>query len=1654
MSNISCQMELSSEGPSATKSQTADDLESNVCQFGKCKSREGNKTRGRDRGREGKVKAKSAGCEALTGQVHTRQRSIPTGLSNIDRNTHPCPSGLAGSEQKSSSCGPEQPTVEVKIKKENAITSKKIIILIDQYPMVTLCNIAQRCEAFSPDCGYVLPNVLKTKVVRCFKQDMRAEFPLGPGCLEHNKHERKIRQKKEFCPKVKSKKSIHRAQSLTEQQRRLNERTDAQTISSSATCSFLKSRTSEGSAPCSASSSLDDCTRKGECRTVIWDRDVEDDLGRGTCLIGAEIHRDKRIKLGDSVKDGMLPSAPDLERIGGKEPAKMESRDKEMSCDSQPCLERAVSGSSSFGAAVKENCAHKKPCGEIDDPTKTDATQMSPELFCQTNNVDTDELDSFTCQRVRAYFRKIQLSCARTYMSWPFSNSDRTPTARNTGSPAEPIDPSARDNSNSPLDQNQLVSSSNQTNNVVPDAPKDASSGSAHQFPHQNDENGEIILAEINGKRHGTMSSYSIEFAPQEASCTSDTDTLSNPSQRGRESGTEAVSDASSPVNRHEPDSSLSPPSPSAHALTDCETATAYSSMSSPFKHGGSSSLSATPSSLPPSPFLLKKVKGVKSADTHSVSASLTSSSTKCMVKAVEKALFSSEETQITSSSPSHNSDSFDSCQSSLLLPQDDQESGEGLLAGSSPLNHEPYYNTHPFNHVGVKEGLLHNILTETYSNEFMLSPMRSPVTSPHGHSRTSLRPRSPACSDEEEEEEDEISEDTSSHKMLPGCRMPQIVDGNNKNSKGYLEHGGEELDEVSETSSSNDEDVDDGNEEESQDGTDCEDDVEQGSNKSELLSDPKLKATRTSGALTEPCSSPSSDEVDGGDFRDGQPCSTREEESSLSGIVGSDKEAEDTRHSILDEFTAYEQDILLVDLIQDDSELFENLPQESLLKLGPNRVTKAPKSRPIGVVKMLLPRIDAASLVIKQRLTTVDHYCDSPDITEGDSRSWRPQCSSNPSTTHGNTWRATEKQNKDMSRPDANNNHVNRVLERSQPIQTVNSHNKHIPPLMTARIGPLMTKPANVTESRRQKSNAPQYCRQYFSESLSCNFKTCRFHHVPVEGDERLCIDTVTRFSTNPMCLQKAGAVFTGYYQNNSPGVYFSMMVLLSLLWTLLKAGMLSEVFSVLNVCLAHKIEPGPEFLLALFNIVREKGLMSVVPQLMQLTFKMASAGLVLSVDCFDCVKNTPEFQQTVNPNALVSVSGNDNAPFPEYLHLAHSIVEIELCTKQEDWRRMGDVFRSICQSFKHPNQVERICGRIAVVLLSESKDKLSLPFAAFAETVCQGEDEQSLIRSFLGRIGVSLMLRYHKTHQWAKGRRVVEVLSILKVNYSKLKGLFGNEDGASRCHLVTMATELLLLSGSLEGALNTLRENEWFLSSLPWPCEPADLESRTRVLMRLAERTSHRDTLEVLCNLPGLKEPNDFVDISKYGPPFNSYLQVCVDRQILPLAADTVDFMLCKKLPVDHALLQMLLYKLGKQSLWLRAREIFRHSLVMGYYPGVSAPPGFMALIVPCRLGEVELALTLEMLITVNATVIFHLSEATTSCLSITLKRTRSCESEYLAAGSRILSAACIAQPKLIVHYTAVNSSQEQVFTLDVSSARCWLRHNHLWANEVWTH
>ncbi|KAM3596517.1 uncharacterized protein V6R79_015969 [Siganus canaliculatus] len=1534
MSEMSCQFEPSKGSVAAcaaAKSSSGTRVKSI-----KCKPRQGNSRReprvahvarsGRDRGGEAQCQVKAGSADwdpqpaaANTGQVPTGTRSLPIGLPSADKNTKPgpaelgsegCPrrperavsSGLsccvcAPCKSLATSSKPEvlQSAVEFKTKQENSISpaSQKIIVWINKYPKVTLCDVAQQCHAFSPDCGYIVPNFLKTKVVHCFKRNMRAGSWFRPCCLGHdddnNKNPKGVLDKNGAF-------SLQPQKSLTKTRKHLKEHTQ--------TCNG----TYEDAAASSAPHIPGKCAKIGAHRASMGNRGVWERPEPGADLTDAWIYKNKRVRLASSTQTDF--------------------RDR-FSHDSHNKL----------------SSANKK-----ESPSMIDGVDVF--------EAGSEDPESFTCQRVRVYSRKNDCCCARTYMTWPFSNTERTRTQQNEDF-----------SSNQPLD------STFQKVLIGPFL------GTSFQVSERNDENGENVLAARNEKGRNSMSSDN-DLTPQlragrepAASPRSDSASFSSLSQNA----TDTTFASSLLVSGLQNDSSMSTMSPSALGLSDWETADTFSSMSSPLTHSGLSGLSAPPSSL-------LQDKGLESAD---------ASSSRSVRKASETPM-----TSRISSSPitPHSSDSFQSCESFFLLPQDVNE-----VEGEHPPRLRPYYSISPTDHSLLQDGLLVDHRTERFP------PILSPISSPKAHSGASTSSPSSSRSDDEDEKE-EINY-SSDHEMAT-----ESVD--------FPQHGAVGLTapiplRIPQSCSSKEDDSD---EDKSQNETDCEGHLDD-SESEEAVSETEVKG------LTERDSS--SDEDDEGsspaESVDSQLGQTEEEAAS----------------GILDEIVAFEQDILLIDVTQDDPELFTNLPQQDLLKLGPTRPTAASRIKPITMVKTL-PKTPGTTLQVGQRLSPVNVDClsDSSDITEDSKdRPWRPRCRSITKSAPGKQTHCME--------PDSNNNSVKEDLERTQHIKTMNAPQNQLPSHTSLKSGQWS---ANMAECRRQKSNV--YCRLYFSESLSCGYKICRFQHVPVEGDEKFCIEAVTRFIKNPMCLQKAGAVFTGYYHNNPTGVHFSMPVFLSLAWSLLKAGMMSEVLSVLNVSLTHKIVPGHEFVLALFNVVREKRLFNLVPELLQLTHKMASAGLVLSLDCLDCVKNTPEVQQTACVN---SVSGNNkvsaSTPFSEYLNLTHAIVEIELCTKQEDWRRMGEVFRSICQYSHRPNHVEQISGRIAIALLSEAKDKLALPFAVFSETVCQNGSEDDLVRSFVGRIGVSLMLRYHKTHQWTKGRRVVEILSLSKVNYSTLKGLFGNEDGASRCYLVTVATELFLLSGSVEGALNTLRENEWFLSSASWPCEPADLESRTRVLLRLAESSSHRDTLEVFSNLPGLKEPSDFIDISRYCPLFNSHLQVCLDRLVLPVASDTVDFMLTKNMDIDKPMLRLLFQKLGKQNLWLRAREVFRHSLSVGYYSGISAPPGFMSLMVPCQLGEVELALTFEMFITVNATVILHLSEATTCCLSIILKRTESGESEYLSAGSRLLSAACIPQPKLIIHYKAVNSLQEQVFTLDISSARCWLRNNHLWAHEVWT-
>lgn len=797
------------------------------------------------------------------------------------------PQRKAPGKLKRASPGSEPPATQSEIEKENTITqsSKKIIVWINQYPKVILCDVAKKCEACGHDCGYVLPDALENKVVRCFQQEMRASIRFWPTCLRHNESETEknaLFKSSKCCPSAQDEKTVCQSQSLI-RQNHLDEGMHSQPLSHHTVSPFHRSQTGEDSATCSASFLLDEHTKTGNCRGGMRDRDAEVDLGPGSDPVSPETCREKG-KVGDSIE----------------------------------C-------SSTLDFVPTDKCSASG--GQKGDPTNADGSHVLSDLIDHVSDEDTDAPESYTCQRVRAYLRKIHFSCARTYMAWPFS---KTCTA-NASTTAGTIDPSAKDGIDSATaNQSMPGSSSNLFKDIPPKAPTE-----------KWEEDGESAFAQGNEKRHRKdMETSPLFNQPEELETRPNSDTASfpPPAQCGRERGTDGVSASALLVNGPETVTSISTPSPSVLGLSDWDTATTLSLMSSPFTQGSMSSLSATTSSLPPSSLIPKRVN------------------------VADKILSSCEEAQTASSSPNvplHSPDSFHTCES-FVLPQDEYENDKEPFPCRSPPRLDPYYCASSFRGNASVGSLLCSIsqehCVESDLNEFMLPPLLSPVHSP----QRQLCQRSFSCCSSSSTDEEEMNKDVSN--------LPQ-----NDNCKDCLEHHIEELERDLSDFTTPETPREPQSSPSSEEESDDEDDVEQGNRISEQVSlHRKIKPSLSSGVLTEPCSSSCSDEKNGAALSDGESHSDTEEGSSPSKIANSEEDktqgeaAGDSQPGILDELTAYEQDILLVDVIQDDPELFDNLPDQSLLKLGPTRAAEAPGTKPAAVVNT--PRRDGASQELQER--------------------------------------------------------------------------------------------------------------------------------------------------------------------------------------------------------------------------------------------------------------------------------------------------------------------------------------------------------------------------------------------------------------------------------------------------------------------------------------------------------------------------------------------------------------------------------------------------------------------------------------------------------------------------------------------------------------
>ncbi|NWY28212.1 TOPZ1 protein, partial [Pheucticus melanocephalus] len=597
---------------------------------------------------------------------------------------------------------------------------------------------------------------------------------------------------------------------------------------------------------------------------------------------------------------------------------------------------------------------------------------------------------------------------------------------------------------------------------------------------------------------------------------------------------------------------------------------------------------------------------------------------------------------------------------------------------------------------------------------------------------------------------------------------------------------------------------------------------------------------------------------------------------------------------------------------------------------------------------------------------------------------------------------------------------------------------------------------------------NLPRkYCRYYFMTSRGCERPKCWFCHVPGQGDEKICMAILrTYISINESgLLKRAVQIFVQYYKEVTPGVDFASEVLNDLLLSLLNNCLLQEVFQIMNVIVQIKTLPAVEVLLKVFEHVASLNIRDAVPSLISTFCKLIDAGMFLELEHFDYIIKL--LRQLQVSSWEMSTVLNIKSRYERYFektwvfdfNLAVAEIQVHTARKKRDWTKLGALYLNARTGCEHFEDLQKLFLSIAEILTKDSEaDRPGVPFCDFADTVMKNSQHNRADRLFIGRTGISVMYSYHKVLRWIKGRKVLDKLHELQIDFTLLKGLVGAGRSASRCQIVNKAAEIFLYSGHLDGATRVLRESEWITDAPLWPCDKMDILNRHNLLCAIVHKylrkSLYRQAFEVLQKLPGLQKHSDIIDASQYSCLFNKLINACFENKNLGVSSSAVDFMLSKKIAIDFVLLRGLITALGRSTLWSKARTYYKNALSLGCYPELQGNLYHKLLKIPSYLSEVEMLLAIEIFLVSNA-IDIQSARTTSQTLQIILKRSEDTvqnNGAYHEAVERLIQAAHLSDPKLFLKHLTVNVNMEEVYRLEHSSALKWLQENMKWAEKVW--
>nr|XP_020655147.1 testis- and ovary-specific PAZ domain-containing protein 1 [Pogona vitticeps] len=589
-------------------------------------------------------------------------------------------------------------------------------------------------------------------------------------------------------------------------------------------------------------------------------------------------------------------------------------------------------------------------------------------------------------------------------------------------------------------------------------------------------------------------------------------------------------------------------------------------------------------------------------------------------------------------------------------------------------------------------------------------------------------------------------------------------------------------------------------------------------------------------------------------------------------------------------------------------------------------------------------------------------------------------------------------------------------------------------------------------------------YCRSYFNTLKGCGRTKCWYWHVPKPENEKFFSEILEKYISigEAGLLKRAVQIFTNFYKEGILSLHFNSQVLNDLLISLLQSCLLKELFYVVHTCITIKILPTVDILLRTFEQVASMNLKELVPDLIDVSCKLVDAGMILEYEHVGCIRKFLNQLQLSSQEITTFTSRFQGT----YLHKASlcdftsAVAEFQHCKEKGDWARLGTLYVNLRRRCENFDDLEKYSLCIADILTSFVKEERpAIPFCEFAAAVNADAYHNEADRTLLGRIGISVMFSYYRKQQWLKARKVLDVLHTLKIPFTFLKGLLGPERLVSRCCIVNVAVEIFLKCGSLDGAIWVLRESEWVINSLSWPCNRMDVLSRHNLLCTIASeyitKSRHGEAFEVLQNLPGFQNSCDSMDVSQYSFLFNKLLGACLDNEHIGISSTVMEFMFSKNIPVEFKLLRAMITSLGRSCMWLKARTHYKSALALGCYPPQEGNLYHKRLLIPSFMSEIEMLLGIEIFLVSNASSI-QSPGAFNQILQIVLKRCEGHsiqkEEDYQSATERLIQAARISSPKLFIKLLTVNVNKEKVYSLKYASVLKWLKENMKWAGKVW--